>query len=154
MHLQPLNPLSVAAGELLALSDAYMAALYPAESNHMESPEALARPNVCFVGAWLEDTLVGCGAVKVMDDDGTYGEIKRVFVRDAHRGRGISRALMQHLENHLIQQDVPLARLETGISQPEALGLYRALGYRERPPFGHYRPDPYSIFMEKVITMR
>jgi hypothetical protein len=39
-------------------------------------------------------------------------------------------------------------RLETGISQPEALTLYRAAGYAERGPFGHYTADPLSLFME------
>jgi putative acetyltransferase len=42
-------------------------------------------------------------------------------------------------------------RLETGIHQPEALGLYRAAGFVERGPFGPYRPDPLSVFMEKPL---
>jgi putative acetyltransferase len=44
-----------------------------------------------------------------------------------------------------------LLRLETGVRQPEALGLYRKLGYRERGPFGAYKPDPLSVFMEKRV---
>ncbi len=42
-------------------------------------------------------------------------------------------------------------RLETGIKSDEALGLYRRSGYIERGPFGAYRADPLSIFMEKVL---
>jgi putative acetyltransferase len=42
-------------------------------------------------------------------------------------------------------------RLETGIHQPEALGLYRSAGYREREPFGDYARDPLSVFMEKRL---
>ena len=56
---------------------------------------------------------------------------------------------MQFLETELERRGIRLFRLETGIKQPEALGLYRKLGYRERPPFGGYRPDPLSVFMEK-----
>jgi putative acetyltransferase len=152
MHIAPVDPLSPAAQSLLAQSDAYMAALYPAESNHLESAEALKQAYVLFVGAHVDGTLVGCGAVKTMDNDGTYGEIKRVFVLDAHRGKGLSKAIMQTLEAHLTTSGVRLARLETGIHQPEALGLYARLGYVAREPFGAYAPDPLSVFMEKQLA--
>lgn len=151
MQIKPLDPLSAPAAHLLALSDAYMASLYPAESNHMESPHALALPNVLFLGAYIGAELAGCGAVKLMSDDGLYGEIKRVYVLEAYRGRGVSKQLMLALETHLRQQKVPLARLETGISQPEALGLYEKLGYQYRAPFGAYQLDPLSLFMEKQL---
>ncbi|HJS15685.1 MAG TPA: GNAT family N-acetyltransferase [Rheinheimera sp.] len=151
MYIEALDPLSAPAAHLLALSDAYMASLYPAESNHMESPSALALPNVLFLGAYLDGELAGCGAVKLMHDDGSYGEIKRVYVLDTYRGRGLSKQLMQALESHLIEQQIPLARLETGISQPEALGLYEKLGYQYRTPFGSYLLDPLSVFMEKRL---
>jgi putative acetyltransferase len=42
-----------------------------------------------------------------------------------------------------------ILRLEAGIHQPEALGLYEALGYVRRGPFGDYGDDPVSVFMEK-----
>lgn len=149
MNLLPLDPFDPQAGELLAASNAYMAGLYPAESNHLDGPEVLAAPNVHLVGGWQGDRLVACGAVKLLDDGGTaYGEIKRVWVRPEHRGQGWSRRIMAALHAHLRDRGVGLARLETGIHQPEALALYRALGYVERPPFGDYRPDPLSLFME------
>ncbi|MGY5796195.1 GNAT family N-acetyltransferase [Rheinheimera faecalis] len=151
MYIEALDPLSAPAAHLLALSDAYMASLYPAESNHMESPSALALPNVLFLGAYLDGELAGCGAVKLMHDDGSYGEIKRVYVLDTYRGRGLSKQLMQALEAHLIEQQIQMARLETGISQPEALGLYEKLGYQYRAPFGSYLLDPLSVFMEKRL---
>jgi putative acetyltransferase len=43
-------------------------------------------------------------------------------------------------------------RLETGAKQPEALALYRSAGFVDIGPFGHYEPDPNSVFMEKRIT--
>jgi putative acetyltransferase len=42
-------------------------------------------------------------------------------------------------------------RLETGAGSHAALALYRAAGFVERGPFGAYRPDPLSVFMEKPI---
>lgn len=151
MQIKVLDPLSAAAAELLTLSDSYMAALYPAESNHMESPVALTLPNVLFLGIYLDQELAGCGAVKIMQDDDCYGEIKRLYVLDSYRGRGLSKGLMQALEAHLKEQRVPLARLETGIFQPEALALYEKLGYQYRAPFGTYQLDPLSVFMEKLL---
>jgi len=152
VHITTVDPLSPEAQSLIAQSDAYMAALYPAESNHLESVEALRQPHVLFVGAHIDGALVACGAVKTLDDDGRYGEIKRVFVLDAHRGKGLSKAIMQTLEAHLSASGVGLSRLETGIHQPEALGLYARLGYVAREPFGAYAPDPLSIFMEKPLA--
>ena len=152
MRIEPTSPDSPGAQALIAMSDAYMAELYPAESNHLESVQALIRPNVHFLGCFLEDRIVGCGAVKILSDDGDYGEIKRVFVLDGHRGKGYSRGIMEKLEEHLRSRGIALARLETGILQPEALGLYRRLGYTERGPFGSYVEDPLSVFMEKRLA--
>jgi len=136
---------------LVRLTDEYLGGLYPAESNHLEDIGTLLGPKALMLGAWCDAQLVGCGAVKFMDDDGSYGEIKRVFVQTEHRGKGISKAIMQVLEDELRDRQIRLARLETGISQPEAIGLYRRLGYHERGPFGRYRPDPLSLFMEKTL---
>ncbi|MBA4286238.1 MAG: GNAT family N-acetyltransferase [Xanthomonadaceae bacterium] len=128
-----------------------MSALYPAESNHFDGVDSLRQSNVRFVAAWLGDRMVGCGAVKRLPGPPAYGEIKRLFVAEDCRGCGVSRQIMAVLEQTLSDAGIGLARLETGIHQPEAIGLYRALGYRDRPPFGDYLPDPLSLFMEKRL---
>lgn len=149
-----LDPYSQAALDLLNASDAYLSELYPPESNHLSSPADLAQPHVKFLGYQDGLNVVGCVAVKRLEDTtGPYGEIKRLFVRSDFRGRGISKALIEALEAHLIDQNIGLVRLETGIYQPEALGLYRRLGYIERPPYGSYNEDPFSVFMEKKLTV-
>lgn len=142
---------SPGARRLLALSDQFMASLYPAESNHMESMEALLSPSTCFLGIVSAGELVACGAVKPMHDGQAYGEIKRIFVLPEQRGRGHARSIMLALEAELQQRNIALVRLEVGTLQPEALGLYRSLGYVERGPFGAYAPDPWSVFMERVL---
>jgi putative acetyltransferase len=48
---------------------------------------------------------------------------------------------------------VTLMQLETGIRQSEAIALYRKFGYVERGPFGAYRPDPLSLFIEKKLPL-
>ncbi len=132
----------------LQASDDYAASLYPAESNHMLDIEALLRPQMNFFGAYVNGIAKGCGGFWSHDD---YVEIKRVWVDPSARGLGLSKALMATLENAARLAGFKFARLETGVSQPEALGLYRALGYVERKPFGDYALDPLSVFMEKAL---
>lgn len=151
MEIEALDPDADEVRQLIAASDAYYCGLYPAESNHLESGEDLKQSNVIFIGGRLNGRLVASGAAKIMRDDGDYAEIKRVFVLDSHRGRGLSDKIMSYLEAELKQRGVTLSRLETGIRQPEALGLYKKLGYRVREPFGSYRHDPLSVFMEKRL---
>lgn len=149
--IAPLDPEDPAALRLLAMSDAYLQSLYPAESNHLESAAALKRPGVTYLGGSVDGEIVACCAAKVLMDDGRYAEIKRLFVVDAYRGRGIAEKMMAEIEGCLKAAGIILVRLETGIRQPAALRLYHRLGYGERPPFGAYRPDPLSVFMEKRI---
>ncbi len=137
---------------MLQASDDHFARLYPAESNHLDDVEVLCKPNVHFVGAFLSTALIGIGAVKVLCDDVTYGEIKRLFVLENQRGKGASKLIMEELENHLRSCGVAFSRLETGTEQPQVVRLYDRLGYRRRAPFGDYEQDPFSLFMEKALT--
>jgi GNAT superfamily N-acetyltransferase len=151
-RIAPLDPFSAGATALLAASTAFADALYPSESNHLVSADELARPGVAYLGAWVGDVLVGCGALK-RDNDGQvdYGEIKRVFVPDAHRAQGHAQALMRALHAHARATGLQTLRLETGIYQPQAIALYEKLGYRKRGPFGDYSEDPLSVFMERSL---
>lgn len=128
--------------------DAYQSALYPAASNHLDRIDELARPHVHFLGAFDDAQLLGIGAVKLLDG---YGEIKRMYVSHGARGSGIGRRILDALEAVAEDRGVYVLRLETGIHQPEAIGLYRRCGYIEIEPFGNYRPDPLSLFMEKRL---
>ena len=122
----------------------------------MLSVDALMQDNVIFLGCHMDGQLAACGAVTILFDDDeqlSYGEIKRVFVPDEFRGRGLSKHIMRALEDHLLDQDIRVIRLETGIRQPEALGLYFRLGYAERAAFGQYEEDPLSVFMEKILSV-
>jgi putative acetyltransferase len=149
IRIETLDPDRADVQALIAASDAFYEGLYPAESNHLEAVDDLKKANVLFIGCRLDGKLVASGAARLMQDDGCYAEIKRVFVLEDYRGRGLSEQIMRRLEAELHNRGVGLFRLETGILQPEALGLYRKLGYLERGPFGAYAVDPFSVFMEK-----
>ena len=136
---------------LVARSDEYLSGLYPPESNHAEPLDALVADDASFFAGYVGDDIAACGGLRFFEDDVRFGEVKRVFVDERHRGKRLAIAMMQHLEAYLLDNGIRVARLEAGPLQPEALSLYRRLGYRERGPFGHYRPDPLSVFMEKEL---
>ena len=162
------------ADHLLALSDEYMASLYPAESNHLVSSESLRMGDAVFLGAFRSssphaagetaktDTMlsssesgecVGCVAARFYRTQG-YAEIKRLYVEGACRGLGLARTLMSAIETEIMTEGIDCARLEMGIYQPEADALYRSLGYRDIQPFGEYLVDPLSQFLEKSPLSR
>ncbi|MEM7432139.1 MAG: GNAT family N-acetyltransferase [Pseudomonadota bacterium] len=138
---------------LVDQSDVYLSGLYPPESNHAEPLAVLTAPGSAFFAIYEQQQPVACGAVKLVGGTPPYAEIKRVFVDEAMRGKGLAVAIMAHLEAFAVEQDVSVMRLEAGPKQPEAIGLYRKLGYQNRGPFGPYRDDPLSIFMEKRLTV-
>jgi putative acetyltransferase len=134
---------------LLESSDAYMASLYPAESNHMLDIGSLLRPEVTFIVARMDGRAMGCGAV--VDSGEGWAEVKRMFVSPAARGRRLGRLLLERIEVIAAERGATRLRLETGARQPEALALYASAGFVDIGPFGKYRPDPLSLFMEKPI---
>lgn len=152
MKLLQISPKRADVIALLNQADEYAASLYPDESNHLDDAEELSKPNVYFIGAFQGDALVAMGAVKVLSDDIAYGEIKRVFVAPKQRGKGVSKLIMNALESNLMKQGIGICRLETGVKQAEAIGLYESLGYVECCPFGTYKQDPLSLFMEKILS--
>jgi putative acetyltransferase len=134
---------------LIAELDAYLGSLYPPDSNHLLDAETLARPDVRFFVARRAGEAIGCGALRI--DPAGYGEIKRMFVVPAARGLKQGRLILERLEQEARREGLPCLRLETGIHQAEALALYRRSGYTECGPFGEYRLDPLSLFMEKIL---
>jgi putative acetyltransferase len=148
--VRPVDPTTPAVTELLAALDAYQSALYPPASVHLLPAAALDASDAAFLGAFAGGQLVGCGGY--VRDAGEYGELKRMFVHAQARGLGIGRRLLAALEAHAAAAGLTVLRLETGVSQPEALRLYEGAGYTRRGPFGSYTADPLSVFMEKRLS--
>ena len=129
---------------LIAELEAFLVPLYPAESRHGYSVEKLLREGVAFFVLRQDGVAAACGGVQLFGTE--YGEIKRMYVRPAVRGLGFAKAILAHLEEHARAHGVPLVRLETGIHQHEAIGLYERMGFRRIPPFPPYKDDPSSRF--------
>lgn len=134
---------------MLARLDAYHAALYPVESNHLMDLAALMQGDVLFLVARdIDGSAVGCAALVRRDG---YGEVKRMFVDEQRRGHGIGRQLLEHLLLFASMAGLRELKLETGIHQAPALALYERFGFARCAPFGDYRRDPLSVFMEKTL---
>jgi GNAT superfamily N-acetyltransferase len=112
-------------------------------------PEDVLQPRSGFLLARWQGQAIGCGAYRPLQDD--IAEIKRMYVEDAFRGRGIGRRLLTALEECARQAGYARVWLETGTAQPEALRLYATAGYRLIPNYGYYRDDPRSVCFEKVL---
>ena len=95
------------------------------------------------------DIPAGCGGLKLFGTE--YGEVKRMYVRPQFRGLGLAKLMLNHLAGYAQSQGVRLLRLETGIHQRAAIGLYEHAGFHQIPPFGEYKEDPLCRFYEKSV---
>ena len=107
-------------------------------------------PNGMFVIVLDDGVPIGMGGWRRYGDDGV-GEIKRMYIRESARGRGISRLLLAHLEQTAVEAGIRRLVLETGLAQPEAIGLYRSAGYVDVEPFGHYVGYADSVHLGKTL---
>ncbi|MBA2405412.1 MAG: GNAT family N-acetyltransferase [Bdellovibrionales bacterium] len=148
ISLKKCSPFQPEVSKLIDELDAYQGTLYPPASNYHDSREILNQPNCHFIAAYEDEEICGIGAVKLFDH---YGEIKRVYVPVKARGKGIAQIIVKELENFLLQREINLIRLETGIHHLDAINLYHKLGYVRTSVFGDYTNDPLSVFMEKKI---
>ena len=145
------NPDTETARGLIAeLVDALDHPDYPPESRHGYSVDKLIREGVHFFVMRADGQAAGCGGIQFFSG---FGELKRMYVRDGFRGRGLGHALLRHLEGHARAQDCWVLRLETGIHQTAAITFYEHAGFSRIPPFPPYKPDPASLFFEKRLAL-
>lgn len=149
IDIRPERPDSAAAKQLIDELEAVLDPLYPSESRHGYSVDKLLREGVTFFVVRANGDPAACGGVQFYGTD--YAELKRMYVRPAHRGQGLAKALLAHLADHTRQHGIRVVRLETGIHQHAAIGLYERAGFVQIPPFGDYQADPLSVFYEKTL---
>jgi ribosomal protein S18 acetylase RimI-like enzyme len=143
------SPNSPDAIQLVAELETHLSALYPAESRHGFSVARLVSEGVSFFLVRCEGQPAGCVGIHFVDSE--YAEIKRMYVRPAFRGRGLGRLLLDHVTSCARERGLGCLRLETGVHQREAIGLYEKMGFRRIRPFGNYKDDPLSRCYEKRI---
>ncbi len=103
-----------------------------------------------FYAAVDEDgNAAACGALREFDGD--TAEIKRMYVKDEFRGRGLSKLILKQLEETALKLNYSRIVLETGLKQPEAMNLYEKYGYTKIEPYGKHKDDPDSVCYEKLL---
>jgi putative acetyltransferase len=120
---------------LVAELDQILSAEYAAEQRHGLALDAIFKPSLRFFVARLNGAVVGCGGAALFPD---FAEVKRMYVRDVARGRGVAQALLARIERETCGAGLTLLRLETGVRQTAALRLYRRAGFQICEPFGAY----------------
>ncbi len=105
-----------------------------------------------FLVAGMEGRAVGCGALQPSGDS-SIGELKRMYVAPAFRGRGIGGAVLAGLEKLAADIGYLRIRLATGVRQPEAIALYERRGYRLIEPYGKYVDDTLARCYQKALAI-
>ena len=93
--------------------EAHLEPQYPRVSRHGYSVAQLLAEGVAFFVVRVDRMLAGCGGVQLYGT--AYGELKRMYVRPAFRGRGLGVLLIDHLAAYARERGVGFLRLETGI---------------------------------------
>ena len=124
----------------------------PPESIHMMDKGALTAPGIRFFVLRDGGEPLAMGAFKRIDD--THAEIKSMHVLAEARGRGLSKAMLEHLVAAARADGFTRLSLETGVQLTfvAARALYARAGFEECPPFEGYSEDPNSVFMTKVLA--
>ena len=144
------DPASPAAAQLIAEVSAELGPIYGGDGSAAFRPADVIVPGAAFFVAWLGHQAVGCGALRPMSQTG-IAEIKRMYVQPQARGKGISRRILNALEDRAREYRYHAIWLETGIYQTQAIGLYESAGYRRIPCYGHYADNPLSLCYEKIL---
>ena len=115
------------------------------------TPDMVTRPRGVFLVAWVDGEPAGCGALKPVADLATTAEVKRMYTAPAARRRGVSRAILERLEEVAAELGYEHLQLETGTEQPEALALYESHGWHRIAPYGRYKDSPSSVCFGKHL---
>jgi GNAT superfamily N-acetyltransferase len=150
--VKSVDPRSPEAALLIARLSAELARRYDYTEDGSGNfrPEDVLVPRSIFVIGWLAGRPVACGAIRPMEQ--AVGELKRMYVEPDVRGMGLSKQILRALEEAARDMGYTALRLETGIRQPEAIGLYQAAGYYSIERYGIYVHEEQSVCFEKKLS--
>lgn len=126
---------------------AFARSVTPPEDVHALDLDGLVDPAVAFFSYRVDGELLAIGALKRLDDE--HGEVKSMHTAESARGRGIGRAMLEHLLGVARARGYRRVSLETGATAAfaPARALYERAGFVPAGPFADYRPSPNSAFM-------
>ena len=139
---------------LVAELDRILSAEYTLEQRHGLALDEIFKPDIRFFLARLDGAAVGCGGVALFAD---FAEVKRMYVREGARRRGVAQALLARIEREAREAGFVSLKLETGVRQRAALRFYERARFEPCAAFGAYAAmAPHSIatsvFLHKQLT--
>ncbi len=101
--------------------------------------------------AFENELCVGCGAIREYEKNGM--EVKRMYVLNTHRNKGIASMVLKELEDWAKELKYDFLVLETGIKQQAAMHLYEMSGFAIIPNYGKYAEMENSVCYKKILSI-
>ena len=123
----------------------------PEGSAHVLDILGLKVPSIKFWSLWENDQLMGCGALKFLDEN--HGEFKSIRIHDNFKGKGKSIKIINHLIEKARLLKIKRLSIETGAGNffIPARKLFDNCGFKPCAPFAHYKEDVNSLYLTKPI---
>ena len=138
--------------ELLTKHFIELRAASPEGSAHVLDIPGLKTPSIKFWSLWEDNQLLGCGALKFIDNE--HGEFKSIRVHDNFRNKGNGIKVITHLIDEARKLNIKRVSIETGagIFFNSARKLFKKCNFDVCEPFAHYKEDINSIYLTKLIN--
>ena len=124
----------------------------PEGSAHVLDIPGLKTSSIKFWSLWENDKLLGCGALKFLDEN--HGEFKSIRVHEKFRNKGNGMKIINHLIDEALKLKIKRLSIETGAGKffEPARKLFKNCDFEPCQPFAHYKKDKNSIYLTKLIS--
>ena len=138
--------------ELLKKHFIELRAASPEGSAHVLDIPGLKVSSIKFWSLWKNEKLIGCGALKFLDND--HGEFKSIRIHNDFRKKGYGIKVINHLIYEAQKLNIKKLSIETGAGDffIPARKLFDKCGFEICEPFAHYSKDINSIYLTKIIS--
>ena len=138
--------------ELLTKHFIELRAASPEGSAHVLDIPGLKEPSIKFWSLWEKDKLMGCGALKFLEEG--HGEFKSIRVHDNFKNKGYGIKIVNHLIENAKKLKINRLSIETGAGKffEPARKLFKRCDFEPCKPFAHYKEDVNSIYLTKLIN--
>ncbi len=138
--------------ELLTKHFVELRAASPEGSAHVLDIPGLQVPSIKFWSLWQSNKLMGCGALKFLDNK--HGEFKSIRIHDNFRNKGNGINVINHLINEAKKLRIERLSIETGAGEffKPARKLFKQCGFEICKPFAHYKEDINSVYLTKILN--
>ena len=137
--------------ELLIKHFTELRSVSPDDSCHVLDIRGLRDSSIKFWSFWDNNQLIGCAALKFLDDE--HGEFKSIRVEDNSRGKGVGKKIISHLIEVAKNEGIKRLSIETGAGDffKSARKLFKKFGFKTCRPFADYKEDPNSCYFDLEI---